>query len=123
MHELGICDALLKMVDKAVKEEGCEGVSSITVEVGMLSGVIPHFLSDCWEAVIDGTPYAQTEMIVETLPGIARCLDCGSEFEADVEKLVCPECGGKKLTPVTGRDLTLKEIAAYCTSKCHCHDG
>ena len=30
MHELGICDALLKMVDKAVKEEGCEGVSSIT---------------------------------------------------------------------------------------------
>ena len=79
----------------------------------MLSGVIPHFLSDCWEAVIDGTPYAQTEMIVETLPGIARCLDCGSEFEADVEKLICPECGGKKLTPVTGRDLTLKEIAAY----------
>ena len=113
MHELGICDALLKMVDKAVKEEGCEGVSSITVEVGMLSGVIPHFLSDCWEAVIDGTPYAQTEMIVETLPGIARCLDCGSEFEVDVEKLICPECGGKKLTPVTGRDLTLKEIAAY----------
>ena len=91
MHELGICDALLKMVDKAVKEEGCDGVSSITVEVGMLSGVIPHFLSDCWEAVIDGTPYAQTEMIVETLPGIARCLDCGSEFEADVEKLICPE--------------------------------
>lgn len=113
MHELGICDALLKMVDKAVKEEGCDGASSITVEVGTLSGVIPHFLSECWEAVIDGTPYEQTEIIVEVLPGKARCLDCGSEFVADVENLVCPDCGGKKLMPISGRDLTLKEIAAY----------
>lgn len=113
MHELGICDALLKMVDKAVKEEGCDGVSSITVEVGTLSGVVPHFLSECWEAVIDGTAYEQTEIIVEVLPGKARCLDCGSEFVADVENLVCPDCGGKKLMPISGRDLTLKEIAAY----------
>lgn len=113
MHELGICDALLRMVDKAVKEEGCDGVSSITVEVGTLSGVVPHFLSECWEAVIDGTAYEQTEIIVEVLPGKARCLDCGSEFVADVENLVCPDCGGKKLMPISGRDLTLKEIAAY----------
>ena len=40
------------------------------------------------------------------------CLDCGAEFIADLDNLVCPECGGKKLNPLSGRDLTLKEIEA-----------
>ena len=43
----------------------------------------------------------------------ARCLDCGAEFTAELEYLRCPDCGGGKLTPLTGRDLTLKEIEAY----------
>ena len=29
-----------------------------------------------------------------------------------VKMLRCPNCGGEKLTPLTGRDLTLKEILA-----------
>ena len=113
MHELGICDALLKMIDKIAKEEELEGINSVTVEVGTLSGVMPHFLSDCWIAVTDGTPYDGVEFIVESVPGMAQCLDCGETFEADLNKLVCPECGGNKLNPISGRDLTLKEIDAY----------
>ena len=111
MHELGICDALLKMVDSVAKDEELEYVKKVTVEVGTLSGVIPAYLSDCWTAVTDGTAYQDTRFVVETLPGTARCLDCGAEFTA-VEQLRCPNCGGEKLTPLTGRDLTLKEIEA-----------
>lgn len=113
MHELGLCDAILKMVDGIVKEEGLGGVSCITVEVGSLSGVMPHFLSDCWLAVTDGTDYDGVELVVESVPGTAKCLDCMTEFTADLSRLVCPECGGEKLTPLTGRDMTIKEIEAY----------
>ena len=113
MHELGICDCLLKMVDGIAKDEHLESVKRITVEVGTLSGVVPHFLSDCWVAVSDATPYQKTDFKVEVFPGTAGCLDCGAEFIADLENLVCPECGGKKLDPLSGRDLTLKEIEAY----------
>ena len=112
MHELGICDALLKMVDSVAKDEELECVKKVTVEVGTLSGVIPAYLSDCWTAVTDGTAYQDTRFVVETLPGTARCLDCGAEFTAELEHLRCPNCGGEKLTPLTGRDLTLKEIEA-----------
>lgn len=113
MHELGICDALLKMVDDIVKKEEADGVSRVTLEVGLLSGVVPRYLTDCWQAVIDGTAYADTELIVEPIPGTALCIDCGAEFEADLNKLVCPDCGGKKLTPLSGRDLTIKEIEIF----------
>ena len=50
MHELALCDALLKMVRGISREEALDGVRSITVRVGTLSGVIPHFLTDCWVA-------------------------------------------------------------------------
>ncbi len=113
MHELGICDALLKMVDKIAKDEQLDVINKITVEVGTLSGVVPRYLEDCWGAVTDGTPYADTKFVVEVLRGKARCLDCGTEFEAGIDdRLICPNCGGDKLTPLSGRDLTLKEIEA-----------
>ena len=112
MHELGICDALLKMVRNIAAEESLEEITRITVEVGSLSGVVPAYMSDCWEAVTDGTELAEVEFVVEELEGTARCLDCGEEFPADLNRLRCPSCGGEKLTPLTGRDLTLKEILA-----------
>ena len=113
MHELGICDALLKMVDDIAKDEQLECISRITVEVGTLSGVVPRYLEDCWQAVVDGTVYSDTQFVVDVVVGTARCLDCGCEFEADInDRLVCPRCGGDKLTPLSGRDLTLKEIEA-----------
>lgn len=113
MHELGICDAMLKMLRGIVKEQELEGINGITVEVGMLSGVVPRFMSECWKAVIDGTEFADTTITVETVDGVAKCLDCGTEFTADLDNLRCPDCGGNKLIPISGRELTLKEIQAY----------
>ena len=112
MHELGICDAMLKMVRGIMRAEELERVDRITVEVGSLSGVMPNFLADCWEAVTDGTELQDTEFVIEELAGTAKCLDCEEEFVADLDDLTCPKCRGKKLMPLTGRDLTLKEILA-----------
>lgn len=110
MHELGICDAMLKMIRGIMRDEELECISRITVEVGSLSGVMPRFLADCWEAVADGTELQEAEFVIEELAGTARCLDCNAEFVADLNNLRCPACRGDKLTPLTGRDLTLKEL-------------
>ena len=37
MHELALCDAMLKMVRDISREQALEGVRSITVRVGTLS--------------------------------------------------------------------------------------
>ena len=110
MHELGICDAMLKMVRGIMKDEELTEITRITVEVGSLSGVVPAYLADCWVAVTDGTELQETEFKIEELAGTAQCMDCGEAFTADVNRLICPKCGGNKLVPLTGRDLTLKEI-------------
>ena len=58
MHELGIADAICKTVTRIVGENGVEHLRSVTVEVGDLSGVVPRFLLDCWEAVTAGSALA-----------------------------------------------------------------
>lgn len=110
MHELGLCDAMLRKVREIAKENDVEIINSITVEVGSLSGVVPRFLTDCWTSVTDGTELADTKMIVETVDGEAKCLDCEEVFVADLNNLKCPKCGSDMLAPISGVTLTIKEI-------------
>ena len=91
MHELGLTDALLRMVRDVAKKEELTHVETITLEIGELSGVVPHYMTDCWQAVIDGTEYQDTKLVIETVPGI----------------------GSHNLTPVSGRDMLVKEIEAW----------
>jgi len=113
MHELGLMDAMLKTVGRIVKEEQLTTVRKIVLEVGELSGTVPHFITDCFAAVASGTPYENTELVIEMVPGIAHCNICSIKFRIDIESLCCPQCEGKNLTPVEGKDLTIKEIEAY----------
>lgn len=114
MHEMGLIDAVVRTVDRIVKEDPeIEGVNKIVLEVGVLSGVMPDFLRECFEAVVWDTPYEKTELEIEMLPGTLHCNDCNIDFRADPEDLTCPECLGKNLTPMTGLDMTIKEIEVY----------
>jgi len=113
MHELGLMDAVMRTVGRIVEEEGLEHVSKVVLEIGELSGVVPKFITECYKAVVADTPYEDTELVLETVPGIARCNDCRIEFRIDLEKLCCPTCSGINLTPVEGKDFTIKEIEAY----------
>ena len=110
MHEMGIADAMVKTIDRIVKQEQAAAVRSVTVEIGDLSGVVPRFLADCWDAVTAGTDYEGVELRLHPVPGTARCLDCDRTFVADIESLRCPHCGGVKLKPLSGQDLTIAEI-------------
>lgn len=110
MHELGITNAILRTVEQTAREQHALRVNSVTIEIGALSGVIPHFLLNCWEAVREGTAYQQTALIMIEVPGALRCEDCGNSFPADFRQLRCPSCGGTNLTPVGGLEMTIREI-------------
>ena len=112
MHELGIMDAVIRTVSRIIKEENLTQVQKIVLEIGELSGTLPHFITSCYKAVVADTPYKDTELVIEVVPGIARCNDCQIEFHIDIETLCCPTCQGKNLTPIAGKDLTIKEIEA-----------
>lgn len=110
MHEMGIADAIYKTAQRIKRQENAASVRSITVEIGDLSGVVPRFLADCWEAVAAGTELDGTHLLLHPVPATAQCMDCGEIFVVAVEDLHCPRCRGDKLTPLSGKDLTIAEI-------------
>ncbi|MBO4914088.1 MAG: hydrogenase maturation nickel metallochaperone HypA [Oscillospiraceae bacterium] len=110
MHELGLIDALLRTVRRVCGEEKLERVDRIVLEVGELSGIEIPYLYDGFNAVAQGTEFEETELAVETVPGILHCNECDIDFPLKDQELICPECFGKNLSIVSGRDMTLKSI-------------
>ncbi len=110
MHELGLMDAMLRVVKRVCEEEKLSRVERIVLEVGELSGIEIPYLYDGFAAVAEGTEFADTELAIETVPGILHCNDCDIEFPLKGQELFCPECFGKNLSIREGRDMTLKSI-------------
>ena len=48
MHELGIVFHIMDSLESVAKENSLSAISSVTVEVGEVSTVIPDYLTDCW---------------------------------------------------------------------------
>ena len=48
MHELGIVFHIMDSLESVAKDNSLSAISSVTVEVGEVSTVIPDYLTDCW---------------------------------------------------------------------------
>ncbi len=110
MHELGLLSAMVKTIENIAQEEKLEKIEKVVLQVGELSGVLPEYLRSCYPAAVYKTFMEQTELELEIVPGIARCNDCGEQFNAVQNDLKCPKCGGEHLTALSGRELMIKEI-------------
>ena len=114
MHEVGIISSILKTVDGIVEKEGLSHVEAIVLEVGELSGVVLHYMDECWPAAVYKTRFVDTKLDMKVVPGILRCDKCGTEFNGYLHDLKCPGCGeDRKHTPLSGRELIIKEIRGY----------
>lgn len=112
MHELGILSAVIKTVVDIMAKEGLTAVEKIVLQVGELSGVLPHYVEECYPAAVYKTPLENTKLEMEVIPGIVRCNLCGEEFSAVQYNLKCPKCGSENLEALGGRDFIIKEIHA-----------
>lgn len=111
MHELGVVLEIFDLVEEIMKEQNLKKVSTITVEVGELSGILPDYFKECWQAAKIGGTFDKTELIVEFLPAVAKC-KCGCEYEMQKNSRICPDCRQTDYTVIRGREFMVKQIEA-----------
>lgn len=112
MHELGIVLEIFDLIEEIMQEQNLKKVSTVTVEVGELSGVISDYLKECWDvAKLDGT-FNDTQLIIENIPAKAKC-SCGNEFEMLKNERTCPVCRKNDYEVISGRQFQVKQIEAY----------
>ena len=114
MHEVGIISAMLKTIEGVMEEEKLTKVEKIVLRVGELSGVLPHYMQECFPAAVYKTRFQDTKLELEIVPGIARCNRCGTEFNGLKYDLTCPTCGNRDdFERLSGDELIIQEIQGY----------
>lgn len=110
MHELAICQSLMDQVENIAFERKAQGVTSIVLAMGPLSGVEAQLLKNAYPIASAGTVAEHAELIIEILPVRVKCTQCDSESDALPNKLVCKQCGDWRTTLISGDELLLKRV-------------
>ncbi len=114
MHEVGIISSILKTIEAVMEQENLTKVEKIVLQVGELSGVLPHYMRSCFPAAVYKTRFQDTKLELDVVPGIARCNRCGKEFNGLQYDLTCPVCGNREdFARLSGDELIIKEIQGY----------
>lgn len=113
MHELGIIVHISKTLDELAKENKLTDISSVTLEIGEVSGVVHEYLTDCWQYYRRKTPLiSHAEMLIEEIPGITFCEDCKKTYPTVQYGRECPYCHGGNTYLLQGNECNIKEISA-----------
>ena len=110
MHELSICQSLLRQVEQIARHRGATLVSSITVRIGPLSGVEADLLQRIFPLACRDTLAAGAELIVEAMPVRVRCDLCSAETETSPRRLRCGACASSLTRLVSGDECLLASI-------------
>jgi hydrogenase nickel incorporation protein HypA/HybF len=110
VHELSICQGLMREVMRVAEAQRAERVLSITLEVGPLAGVEPALLESAFPLVAAGTCAAGARLLIERPALEVRCLGCGARSEVEVSSLLCRACGSWRVEVVAGEDLVLASL-------------
>ena len=113
MHELGIVFHIIKSVEEIGAQNELTKVSSVTLEIGEVSGIVPAYLTDCWKwAAAKSELLAGSELKVEQIDAVTYCEACGKTYPTVQYAKICPHCGSDKTYLVTGNEVSIKEIEA-----------
>jgi hydrogenase nickel incorporation protein HypA/HybF len=76
-----------------------------------VSTVVPEFLQDCWKWARKRTPLLEeTELVIEKIPAVTLCGDCGKSYETVKYAKKCPHCGSDHTWLIQGNEFLIKEI-------------
>lgn len=103
MHELSLVEDILRI---AGKESGGRTVTRVVLEVGALTCVTPEALEFCFDSCKAAAALAQAQLTIERRAGVARCDQCGNEFEIGELYQPCA-CGSFDKDILQGQELRI----------------
>ncbi len=113
MHELGVVFRVIETVESVAAENEIKDINSVTLQLGEVSTVIPEYLTDCWNWAVKRTEVMkQAKLIIEQIPAVTYCDDCGKEYATVTYGKTCPYCGSGNTWLKQGNEFIIKEIEA-----------
>lgn len=110
MHELSVCQGLLKQVSQIATEKNAVAIEKIFLQIGPLAGVEPELLQAAFPAASINTLAEQAELFIKSMPVRVRCKTCHEVSETKLNKLTCSACGDWQTELLSGDELLIERI-------------
>lgn len=113
MHELPIIKTVFRNVLEYANRENAEKVNKVYLEVGVLRDFVPELMKKYWAYIVKGSIAEGSTLLLRELPAVAKCGQCGEEYQLDVKDVYnnkCPKCGFDKGALIKGRELIIYSI-------------
>jgi hydrogenase nickel incorporation protein HypA/HybF len=110
MHELSICEAILRQVSAVAQTERAARVIRITLRIGPLAGVEPDLLRAAFPLVAAGTCCADVRLEIETAAVRVACRLCGAVSRALPNRLLCGACGSWRVALLEGDEMRIESV-------------
>ncbi len=112
MHEMGIMESALAMVQRHAVENRARRVSRVVLRIGALAGVEIDSLRFAFDIVSQGTAAEGAAFEIEQVPVAVYCSGCQQEFAGETDGFIftCPTCGDLCGEIRRGRELELSRI-------------
>jgi len=101
---------MLRIVDATMEKHPGARLQKIFLEIGKGSTIEPILLRDAFAIVTSGGPYEGTELVIEEIPLVGKCRDCGKSFDYQEIALGCPSCGSRSIRMQSGLEMNIKEL-------------
>ena len=119
MHELAICESVLRQVLNLAEVHKACRVGRIVLTIGPLAGVEPHLLLNAFPLVAAGTVCEEALIEIETAAVRVECRICGASSGAQHNRLLCAACGTWRVVLVSGDEMLLRSVELFETLPSH----
>ena len=110
MHELALTEGILSIVASEQRKNAFSRVLEIDLCIGAYSGVIPSCIEEFFPLIAKDTAAEGARLVMETVPGVFHCTDCGYEGALAPHSASCPQCGGTSIRMISGREFYVKNL-------------
>lgn len=110
MHELAVCEGLVKEVNRVARAASADRVLSVTIRIGPLCGVDPELLRCAYPLAVANTAAADSRLIVERAAVRVHCDQCNFDSETSSTRLVCGHCANSSVRVLSGDQLLLVRL-------------
>ena len=114
MHELGVVFHMRDMLEDVAHEQDLQHIAKVVVNLGEVSGVVTDLFDDAWQwAAGKSDLLCGCELVINTVPAVTVCNDCGKTYATVQHGRQCPHCASMRTELLSGDELQVKEIEAY----------
>ncbi len=110
MHEVGIAQSILEIIEKEVKQNNATNVNCVKLIIGEFTGVVKESLEFALDIIKKNTSAENADFIIETVKLKTYCDECDKTFVGKNEaRFLCPNCQAI-LSIVEGKEMRIDYI-------------